>query len=157
MTLLVVPEVMRATVSTTGSKAGMRRVTMACSAITISQATGIGSTAFCGWEAWPPCPLTVTLILSAAASSGPARPGEDAGRNVGRDMQREGRIGQRIEMPVLQHLAGAVMALLARLEHEHHRAGQPVAMGAQRPRRPRQHGAWVSWPQACMAPSLREA
>ena len=45
ITLLVVPAVTLAQVSTTGSKTSIRRVTMACSASPISKATGIGSTA----------------------------------------------------------------------------------------------------------------
>ena len=73
MTLSVVPASMRAMVITAGSNAGMRRVTMACSAMTISQAIGIGSRASCGMEAWPPAPITWMRILSDEASSGPAR------------------------------------------------------------------------------------
>ena len=39
---------------TAGSKAGTRRVIMVCQAPTISAATGIGSTAWSGIDAWPP-------------------------------------------------------------------------------------------------------
>ena len=46
-----VPPAMRAMVRMMGSKALMRRVTKACSAITISQAIGMGSSARCGVEA----------------------------------------------------------------------------------------------------------
>ena len=35
-----------------------RRVTKVCRAVTISQATGIGSIASCGIAPWPPCPRT---------------------------------------------------------------------------------------------------
>ena len=73
MMLFVVPETICATVITTGSKAGMRRVTILCSAMTISQATGMGSMASCGIEACPPLPFSVTISLSAAAIRGPSR------------------------------------------------------------------------------------
>ncbi len=72
--MLVLPDSIRATVTTTGSNTEMRRVTMACTAVTNSQATGIGSTVSCGAEAWPPRPLKVIRKRSAAANSGPARP-----------------------------------------------------------------------------------
>ena len=48
MTLFVVPAVMRPTVTTAGSNTSMLRVTIVCSACTISQATGIGSSAWYG-------------------------------------------------------------------------------------------------------------
>ena len=53
MTLVVVPALIDPTVTTAGSKTSTRRVTNDCSAPTISQATGIGSAAKCGIEAWP--------------------------------------------------------------------------------------------------------
>ena len=43
-------------------------------------------------------------------------------RRVGHDVEREGGVGQRIEQPVVDHEAGAVIALLARLKHEAHLA-----------------------------------
>ena len=58
---------------TTGSNTSNFLVTIVCRAITISHATGIGSAAWCGWEACPPRPCTVTVIWSAAASIGPGR------------------------------------------------------------------------------------
>ena len=45
MMLLVVPASMRPTVTTAGSKTSIRRVTISCSACTISQAIGTGSRA----------------------------------------------------------------------------------------------------------------
>ncbi len=45
ITLFVVPALIRPTVTTDGSKTSMLRVTIVCSACTISQATGIGSRA----------------------------------------------------------------------------------------------------------------
>ena len=73
MTLFVVPAWKLPTVMTTGSKMSKRRVTSTCSAVTISQATGIGSAAWCGWEPWPPRPVTVMSSDSAAAIIGPCR------------------------------------------------------------------------------------
>ena len=73
MTLLVAPPSMWATVTTAGSKTSTRRVTIDCSASTISAATGIGSAAVCGIEACPPRPRTVIRHWSAAAISGPGR------------------------------------------------------------------------------------
>ena len=71
MMLLVVPAEMRPTVITPGSNTSMRRVTISCSAWTISQAIGIGSRARNGSLAWPPRPLTVMYIRSAEAIIGP--------------------------------------------------------------------------------------
>ena len=59
ITLNVVPPSIRAIVTTTGLAASKRRVTIACKAVTISQATGTGSSVSCGMEAWPPRPRTV--------------------------------------------------------------------------------------------------
>ena len=50
MMLSFVPPAIRPTVTTTGSKTSKPRVTIACSATTISQATGMGSFARCGEE-----------------------------------------------------------------------------------------------------------
>ena len=126
MTLLVVPAVTRPTVTTTGSNTLWRRVTMFCSARPISNAAGIGSIASCGAEAWPPRPLTV---ISPAVGRGHDRPGlagEHAGLDVGNDVHGEAGIGLRrgLDQPVLDHEARAVIALLAGLEHELHRAGE---------------------------------
>ena len=62
------------TVITTGSNTSNFLVTSVCRAVTISQATGIGSALRCGWEACPPRPRTVTSSVSAAAIIGPGRP-----------------------------------------------------------------------------------
>src|SRR3546814_7727449 len=67
MTLVVVPARILATVTTAGSKASTRRVTMACRLLTISQAIGIGSAAWWGMDAWPPRPRTVMRNSSADA------------------------------------------------------------------------------------------
>src|SRR3546814_15674263 len=55
------------------------------------------------------------------------------------DVERKDRVGQRVDDPVLEHEARAVMAFLARLEHEHHSAGQTVAGGAEQLRRADEH------------------
>ena len=73
MMLLVVPAVIRPTVTTAGSNAGTRRVTRLWIAVTSSQATGIGSTASWGMDACPPRPVIRTTNRSAPAISGPAR------------------------------------------------------------------------------------
>ena len=73
ITLSVVPAWKLPTVITTGSNTSNFLVTSVCSAVTISHATGIGSAARCGIEAWPPRPCTVTVIWSAAASIAPGR------------------------------------------------------------------------------------
>ena len=57
--LFVVPAVICPTVTTAGSNTSIVRVTIICSAWTISHATGIGSSARCGSLAWPPLPVTV--------------------------------------------------------------------------------------------------
>ncbi len=72
MMLFVVPAAILPTVTTAGSKTSTERVTMICSAWTISQATGIGSMVRCGSLAWPPLPVTVISSLSADAMIEPA-------------------------------------------------------------------------------------
>ena len=74
ITLLVVPASIFVVVNTTGLKALILLTTMCCSAWTISQATGIGSKASCGIEAWPPLPVTFIFQVSAAARIGPGLP-----------------------------------------------------------------------------------
>ena len=59
MTLSVVPAVIFAMVTTAGSKTLTRRVTVVWIACTMAQATGTGSSASDGLEAWPPRPVTV--------------------------------------------------------------------------------------------------
>ena len=54
ITFFTVPAWKLPTVITTGSKTSKRRVTKVCSAVTISQAAGIGSVLWCGAEACPP-------------------------------------------------------------------------------------------------------
>ena len=73
MTLFVVPAWKLPTVMTTGSAMSKVRVTSTCSAVTISQATGMGSAAWCGSEPCPPRPWTVTFKASAAAIIVPSR------------------------------------------------------------------------------------
>ena len=51
ITLSAVPAWKLPTVITTGSNTSNRLVTSVCSAVTISQAAGIGSWARCGWDA----------------------------------------------------------------------------------------------------------
>ena len=70
---------------------------------------------------------------------GPGTPSEYAARRIGHDMEREGRIGQRVDQAVVEHEARTVMAFFAGLEHELHGAGQLVAPGAQHFRRADQH------------------
>src|SRR3546814_20936148 len=62
MMWFVLPAAIFAMVITAGSKTEMRRVTIVWIAVTIAQATGIGSIASCGIEAWPPAPLTLIEI-----------------------------------------------------------------------------------------------
>src|ERR1700759_2385760 len=121
MTLSVVPAWKLLIVTTTGSNTSNRRVTMVCSAVTISHAAVIGSAARWGWEAWPPRPRTVTRRMSAAASIGPGRGGKQAAPvRGGRDVQRVGghRAGAgRVQDAFADHHVGPAVALFARLEH----------------------------------------
>ncbi len=73
MMLFVVPAAILPIVTTAGSNTSIERVTMICSACTISHATGIGSSVRCGSLAWPPLPVTVISTLSADAMSDPRR------------------------------------------------------------------------------------
>ena len=56
-------------------------------------------------------------------------------------MKRERGLWRRVvEQTLINHVAGAVHPLLARLEHEEDGAGEFLAPGAQYPRRADQHG-----------------
>ena len=135
--LFVVPAVMRPTVTTAGSNTSTERVTISCSACTISQATGIGSSARYGSLAWPPLPVTVIVERVGRRHDRPAAAAQPARRQRRRDVHRE-RAGDRrrravgerrdVEQAFLEHEAGAVVALLAGLEHEQHAAGELVAV-----------------------------
>ena len=81
ITLVVEPARILATVTTAGSKASTRRVTIAWRAVTISQAIGIGSPAWWGIDAWPPLPRTVIWNSSADASSGRPAAGDHPRRD----------------------------------------------------------------------------
>ena len=70
-----------------------------------------------------------------------AAAGDGTAGDVGEDMDGEGRLGRGIvEQPFLDHVAGAGLSLLARLEHEQDGAGEPVAAGAKDPRGAGEHG-----------------
>jgi hypothetical protein len=64
---------MRATVTTAGSNTSTALVTSTCSACTISQAIGTGSSDRYGAEAWPLRPRTTISMRSPEAMVGPAR------------------------------------------------------------------------------------
>ena len=67
-------------------------------------------------------------------------------------------MGRHVEQPFVEHELGAVMALLAGLEHEQHATGDVVApLGQQLALRSTSIAVWVSWPQACMHPSTCDA
>ena len=90
MMLSLVPAVTRPTVRTTESKASKVRVTIVCSASTISQTTGTGSALRCGVDPCPPRPETVIVTVSAPAINGPGRAdqwprGSSEERRVGKE------------------------------------------------------------------------
>ena len=162
MTLLVVPAWMLATVTTVGSKTSTLRVTMVWIACTISHAMGTGSSVRYGSEAWPPAPLTRMRSVSDEAMIGPCRVlTQPLGRAdvmwmARRRRDRAGRaVGERrdVEQALVQHVAGAVVALLAGLEHEQDAAGEVGRRAASSRAEPASMATWVSWPQACIAPS----
>ena len=128
----------------------------AWSAVTISQATGTGSSASCGIEAWPPLPSTRSRACRPPPSSGPARLASSPCGSVGHDVQREGGVGQRIASSPSSSMKRAPWKpFLARLEHEAHLAGE-LARRAQSIRAaPASIAVWVSWPQACIVPGDR--
>ena len=66
---------------------------------------------------------------------------DGAGGQAMGDVQREGGGGRRraVEQPLLDHDAGAVVALFAGLEHEQHRAGEQVAATGEEARGPDEH------------------
>ena len=123
-------------------------MTIVCSACTISHATGIGSSARYGSLAWPPLPVTVTSSRSAEARSGPPRlPIQPDGRVEVMWMAKApvtgdgvpSASGGHVEEPLVEHEAGPVVALLARLEHEQHPPGQLVTAGGEQLGRADQH------------------
>ena len=142
MTLKAVPASMRVTVTTAGSKAGRTRVTIACKAVTISQATGTGSVASWGIEACPPRPMTVIWNSSEDAIIVPPRQATRPGRNDRRGVDGKGPVDGPVvvEQALVQHHPGPAAALLAGLEHQHHPTRQITATGDQQPGRSHQHG-----------------
>ena len=135
MMLRLVPAWNTPTVSTTGSNTSNRRVTMVCSAVTISAATGIGSSVWCGVEPCPPAPTTRTNSPAEAAISGPGRDEKTPrSRSRGEHVQPvrgvDGSAGGG-QHPLGDHVAGPVEALFAGLEHEDHVTGEVRASGAE--------------------------
>ena len=133
MTLLAVPAVTLAQVSTTGSKASIRRVTMACDASPISKATGIGSTAWLRHRCVTAASLTWMVQVSAEANIVPGLPRIAPALIWGAMCNANAQVGLGIgvDQPVLDHQTGAAIALLARLEHEFDGARQLVTMPVQ--------------------------
>ena len=142
ITLRVVPASIFATVSTAGSKTWTRRVTSVWNAWTISHAIGIGSRQSCGAEAWPPLPRTDDLDACRRTPS--RRPGRAemtpaVSRCVTCSAKARRRRRAAVEQALLDHDPRAVVALLAGLEHEQHRAGERVATAGEQARRADQH------------------
>ena len=142
MTLNAVPASIRVTVTTAGSKAGTTRVTMACRAVTISQATGTGSVASWGIEAWPPRPMTLIWNSSQEASMVPARQATRPDGIMGVMWMAKARSTSPwvLSRPSDEHHPGAAVPLLARLEHQHHPPGQLRPVRRQQAGRADQHG-----------------
>ena len=67
MMLCFVPPWIDPTVTTAGSRGCTSRLTIVCSAMTICDASTIGSFDACGCEPWPPCPRTVMSTESTLA------------------------------------------------------------------------------------------
>ena len=110
----------------------MRRVTISCSACTISHAIGIGSIARNGSLACPPEPCTTIWNVSAEAIAGPPLVATDPVGRVDVMCERERARDRRrcsvherrhVEQPLFEHEPGTALALLAGLEHEQHPAG----------------------------------
>ena len=149
MTLLVVPAWMLATVTTVGSNTSTRRVTMVWMACTISQAIGHRIERAVGLRGVAAGALHRDAQrvrrrhdrpLPGAHPAARQRRGDvDGGRGVDR---ARGAVGQRrhVEQALLQHVPGAVVALLAGLEHEQHPPGQVGPAGGQQPGRAGEHG-----------------
>ena len=154
MMLSVVPASMRAMVITAGSATPTRRVTITCSAMTISQAIGMGSSASCGMEAWPPLPRTLTRILSDEASSGPVRPANTPLGMLGEMCRAKAASGIGSIRPSSSmkrapwwpsspgwNMNITVPDSVSRFSHRARAAPASIA-------------TWVSWPQACIAPRV---
>ncbi len=148
--------------TTAGSKTSTRRVTKDCSAPTISQATGMGSAAWCGIEACPPRPRTVIVNSSAEAMIGP-----------GLVVTYPPRIDGDWWMAKAYDTASPPSVASSRPSPSATRAPwRPSSPGwkksrtrpASDPRRsasrrvaPTSMAVWASWPQACMQPSTPDA
>ena len=121
---------MCAIVRTAGWCASIRRVSTTCSAPTMAAAAGTGSSASCGADACPPRPVTVTRRTSAAAITGPARVCSSPVGTVEEMCSAYAASGRPCsdQQPFFDHVAGAVEALLAGLEHQQHPARDVVAV-----------------------------
>src|SRR2546430_376325 len=143
MTLFVVPAWKLPTVMTTGSKMSKRRGTSTCSGVTISQGTGMGAAAGCGWGAGPPRAGGGGCQGGGGGLPRPPPGAEHAeGQSGRRDVQRVGGgrpLAGRVEHSLLDHVPGAAVPLLTRLEHEHHAARQFRPARGQQPRRTDEH------------------
>jgi hypothetical protein len=108
---------------------------MVCSAVTISQAAGIGSFARCA----PSAAADVHQDFGAgrhhrAGAGGEHAAGQHARGDVDRVRGARGVAGG-LEHALVEHVPGAVVALLAGLEHEDHVAAERVAAVAEQLRR----------------------
>ena len=162
MTLVAVPAAMRPTVTTAGSNTSTRRVTYVCSACTISQATGIGSFAWCGIDACPPRPRTVTRNSSADASSAPARVATTPAGNDGDWWMANAH--STGPPPSAAAITPSSMAMRAPAwpsspgwNRNRTRPAISPARSASSRAAPASMAQCASWPQACMAPATAEA
>ena len=157
ITLSVVPLSILPTVMTADSCGGVLRLTRVCSASTISAAIGTGSMVSCGMAPWPPLPVILISNSSAEASSGPVRLantpagmlGEMCSANAASGLGLSSRPSASMYFAPCQpsspgwNMKTTVPFSLSRWAHRARAA--PASMAT-----------WVSWPQACIAPSTCE-
>ena len=164
MTLVVVPARILATVTTAGSNASIRRVTIAWSAVTISQAIGIGSHGVVGHRgvAAPAPDGDLELVGRRHEGAGPRWRSSPSGI-----------VGVWWMAKAIDTGSAPAAAVASRPSSSMYRAPWwPSSPGwnmkATRPARrpaapasslaaPASIATWVSWPQACMASSSRLA
>jgi len=159
ITLRFVPARSTPTVTTIGSKIENSRVTVVCSAVTSSAAAGTGSFAPCGAEPWPPLPRKVTAKLSEAAS---IVPGLVANRPYGSRAEKTCMpYAASTRRPAASNTPSSTMIRpppkpsSPGWNMNTTSPGSSSRRACSRRAAPTSIAVCRSWPQACIAPSIR--
>ena len=159
ITFRFVPARNTPTVTTIGSKIENSRVTVVCSAVTSSAAAGTGSLAPCGADPCPPLPRKVTAKASEAAS---IVPGLVANRPYGSSAEKTCMpYAASTRRPAASSTPSSTMTLPPPKPSSPGWNISTTSPGSSARRADSSRAAPMSiavcrsWPQACMAPSMR--